>query len=146
MLSNTCKHAIRAVTYIASRPDNYGKIAPKEISEALNIPTPYMAKILQILARNKILFSKKGPNGGFLLMRDAKEISIYDIINATDGNGLFTNCAVHNKPCRCSDSEKSPCLLHEEYTRIRIEIAELFTGKKVDSLVKSLSETGDIEI
>jgi len=69
MLSNTCKYGIRAVIYLALHNAEEKKIGIKEISSELNIPTPFLGKILQMLAKNKMLISTKGPNGGFGLDR-----------------------------------------------------------------------------
>jgi Rrf2 family iron-sulfur cluster assembly transcriptional regulator len=57
MLSNTCKYAIRAVVYISVFGSKEKKTGIKEISEKLEIPTPFLGKILQSLARNKVLTS-----------------------------------------------------------------------------------------
>ena len=42
----------------------------KQISSDLDLPTPFLAKILQQLAKQKILSSSKGPHGGFSLLKD----------------------------------------------------------------------------
>ena len=68
MLSNSCKYGIRAVVYLASRHTK-SNIGIKEISGDLGLPSPFLAKILQQLAKHKILNSVKGPNGGFTLKR-----------------------------------------------------------------------------
>ena len=65
MLSNTCKYAIRAVVYLSVYGSDQKMIGIKEISAALDIPSPFLSKILQTLARKKILHSIKGPHGGF---------------------------------------------------------------------------------
>jgi Rrf2 family protein len=146
MLSNSCKYGIRAVTYIASRPKGTGNVGLKEIADALGLPTPFLAKILQLLARQKILGSTKGPHGGFVLQKDPKEIRLYDIVKAIDGDDLFTNCVMHNHACKCSDAEKAPCLLHDEYTKIRVNLARLFTSKTIANVVRSVNSSGQIEI
>ena len=55
MLSNSCRYGIRAVIYLAGHPENGGKIGIKKISNDLDLPTPFLAKILQQLAKQKIL-------------------------------------------------------------------------------------------
>jgi Rrf2 family protein len=146
MLSNSCKYGIRAIAYIASRPGESGNIGLKEISGALGIPTPFLAKILQLLTKRKILGSTKGPHGGFVLQKAPEEITLFDIVKAIDGDDLFVNCVMHNHACKCSDKEKSPCLLHDEYTAIRISIAKLFTNKTIANVAESLKSSGEIEI
>lgn len=146
MLSNSCKYGIRAITYIASKHEKPGNTGLKEIASALNLPTPFLAKILQLLVKRKILVSAKGPRGGFILQKSPSEISLYDIVEAIDGNDLFVNCVMLNKTCKCSDKEKSPCLLHGEYIKIRADLVSLFRGRTIANVVDSVRNSEDIEI
>ena len=88
MLSNTCKYGLRAIVYIAGKSNNGEKIGIKRISSDLDLPMPFLAKILQSLARQKILLSSKGPNGGFSLARDPKEIYLIEVVTAIDGEDV----------------------------------------------------------
>ena len=84
MLSNTCKYAIRALIYLAKNASGDQKIGIKKISEDLGIPSPFLGKILQSLAKQKILSSTKGPHGGFGMGMKAKDIRLYDIVVIID--------------------------------------------------------------
>lgn len=55
------------------------------LSTELSIPKSFLAKILQALAKKGILKSYKGVNGGFMLNRDAKDISMLEIMSAVEG-------------------------------------------------------------
>lgn len=146
MLSSSCKYGIRAVTYIASRSKDKEKVGIKQIAEDLNLPTPFLAKILQLLAKQKILSSSKGPHGGFSLMRSPKDITLLDIISTIDGNDLFENCIIHNTTCSCVGSENLICPIHDEYSKIRQNLYRLFTKKTIFSLVKAADKTEQITI
>ena len=100
MLSNTCRYGIRAVMYLASRQSGNTMTGITRISEDLNLPTPFLAKILQQLAKHKILNSLKGPHGGFSLMKDPNKISLFDIVRIIDGDDIFNNCIIHNNTCK----------------------------------------------
>ena len=146
MLSSSCKYGIRAVTYIASKQKEGRKIGIKQISEDLDLPSPFLAKILQQLAKNKILSSTKGPHGGFSLLKDPGEISIMDIINVIDGKDLFENCLLHNTTCKCVDESKLACPLHSSYAGINEDLMKLFSSNNIKNLVKSFNKSGDIAI
>lgn len=146
MLSSSCKYGIRAVTYIASKSKDNEKVGIKKISEDLNLPTPFLAKILQLLAKQKILSSSKGPHGGFSLLRHPKEITLLDIITTIDGKDLFENCIIHNTTCSCVGEEKLICPIHEEYSKTRFNLIKLFTRKTIYSLVKSANKTEQVTI
>jgi Rrf2 family transcriptional regulator, iron-sulfur cluster assembly transcription factor len=146
MLSSSCKYGIRAVAYIASQSKNNVKIGIKQISEDLNLPTPFLAKILQLLAKQKILSSSKGPHGGFSLLKDPKSITLLDIIVIIDGRDLLENCIIHNTTCSCVGEEGLVCPLHDEYSRIRENIVRLFSKKTIYSIVRSVNNNEEIII
>ncbi len=136
MLSNSCRYGIRAVIYIASQPLSSGKTGIRKISSDLDLPTPFLAKILQQLAKHKILSSSKGPHGGFSLEKDPRKITLLDIVNTIDGNDVFTNCVVHNGSCEYVEKDKKHCPLHEDYEKTRADLIKLFSNKTIYDLVK----------
>jgi Rrf2 family iron-sulfur cluster assembly transcriptional regulator len=146
MLSSSSKYGIRAVTYIASQSKNNSKIGIKKISEDLNLPTPFLAKILQLLARQKILSSSKGPHGGFSLLKDPKKITLLDIIKTIEGNDIFDNCIIHNMPCKSVDEHKIKCPIHDDYAKVGSSLVKFFSNKTIYSLVKATNQKEKISI
>lgn len=110
MLSNTSKYAIRAVIYLELYSSSVKKIGIKEISEELDIPTPFLGKILQMLAKHEVLDSTKGPHGGFNLKKPAMDISLMEIIEIIDGTNAFNQCVIRTSGC----SHENPCSLHDK--------------------------------
>jgi Rrf2 family transcriptional regulator, iron-sulfur cluster assembly transcription factor len=135
MLSNTSKYAIRAAIYIALNSKNGEKIEIKRIAGALNMPYPFLAKILQVLAKQKLLLSTKGPNGGFSLARDPQKISLYEIVTITDGTDIFDKCLISLRSC---NEENSPCPVHDKFAPVREEIKELFRKQTLASLAADI--------
>ena len=136
MLSSSCRYGIRAVIYLASQPVANGKTGIKQISLALGLPQPFLAKILQLLAKQKILSSSKGPHGGFNLVKDAQDITLLDIVRTIDGENIFTDCVMHNGSCESVGEDKRNCPLHEDYEKIRVDLIKLFSNKTIYDLVK----------
>lgn len=135
MLSNSCRYGIRAVIYLASQPISGGKTGIKKISSDLGLPTPYLAKILQQLAKQKILSSSKGPHGGFSILKDPRKIALIDIVYSIDGYDTFTSCIMHNGTCQGVEKEVKHCPLHKEYEKSRKELLKLFSTKTIHDLV-----------
>jgi Rrf2 family iron-sulfur cluster assembly transcriptional regulator len=146
MLSNSCRYGIRAVIYLASQPEAIGKTGIKKISNDLNLPTPFLAKILQLLAKQKILSSSKGPHGGFSLLKDPQKITILDIVNTIDGNEIFTNCVMHNGSCEGVEKDKKHCPLHEDYEKTRTDLVNMFRSKTIYDLVRRANNAELISI
>jgi Rrf2 family protein len=135
MLSNTCKYAIRACIFLALEENKDKIIGIKEISKTLNIPTPFLGKIMQVLAKNKILHSVKGPNGGFCLAMDPAQIKLMDIVNIIDGPDFFTSCLIGVASC---SSEEQHCPIHPKYSPIREELKNLFNEQDIRSLANEI--------
>lgn len=146
MLSSSCRYGIRAIIYIANQPRERKNTGIKQISKDLDIPTPYLAKILQQLAKHKILDSSKGPHGGFSLLKEPKKITLLDIVRTIDGDDIFNNCIIHNKTCKSVDKHKNPCPVHDEYSAIRNELIGIFNRTTIHDLVNRINETKKIII
>ena len=146
MLSNSCRYGIRAMVYLASQPLSGGKTGIKKISSDLGLPTPFLAKILQQLAKQKILSSSKGPHGGFSLLKDPRKIALIDIVNSIDGRDVFTNCVMHNGSCEGVEKDKKHCPLHEDYEKTRTELIKLFSVKTIHDLVVRADNSESISI
>ena len=136
MLSNTSKYAIRAVIYLALNAGEEKKIGIKQISKDLKIPTPFLGKILQTLAKQKLLSSTKGPHGGFGLGKSAEEIALIDIVDIIDGQDIFNKCLIRLEDC----NHKEPCSMHDKYVEIRKNLMTLFQKEKVSELVEEIIE------
>ncbi len=75
-------------------------IGAEQLANELNIPKSFLAKILQSLAKQDILESRKGAHGGFVLARDIHEISIRSIILAAEGKApTVFDCTSYSHAC-----------------------------------------------
>ena len=126
MLSNTCKYAIRAVIYLAVNEKKDKKIGIKVISKELDLPTPFLGKILQMLTKNKLLDSTKGPHGGFSLAKKADKISLLDIVKIVDGLDFFHTCLIGVKVCEDDPKKMELCPFHDKLDTLRDEMYEQF--------------------
>lgn len=135
MLSGTCKYALRAVIFLAVNTQEGEKIGIKKISRELDIPTPFLSKILQTLAKHKILSSTKGPSGGFGMGRPAEDIYLIDIVEIIDGRDIFSQCVIGVK--KCSEIEV-PCVLHSRYAHYREKIKKLFENSTIADLAEDV--------
>jgi Rrf2 family protein len=140
MLSNTSKYAVRAVIYLALNGTKDTKIGIKQISKDLEIPTPFLGKILQSLAKHKLLASTKGPHGGFSLGKNPYDISLMDIVEIIDGLDSFDMCVLGLKTCTESHTN---CPVHSDYSTIREQLKRLFQSENIGILVEKIktSET-----
>lgn len=136
MLSATCKYGIRAVIFIASKPEQKSNTGLKEIAEKLKIPQPYLAKIFQLLARKKILHSTKGPHGGFYLLVPSSRLTLMDIIDAIDGRNFFDSCYITGERCNFDKPDDGVCVLHNDLRMEKVRLEKFFSSKTVEAIVR----------
>ena len=144
MLSNTCKYAIRAVIYLAMNAEEGKKIGIRKISKSLEIPAPFLGKIMQTLAKHKLLSSTKGPHGGFALNRSADDISLFDIVEIIDGVDLFHECFIGLEICTHNPEYKKTCAFHPKYDPLRSKIINLFKQQTIANLADGIGDMKNI--
>ena len=70
------------------------------LSKELSIPKSFLAKILQALAKNEILRSYKGVNGGFVLEENPRDVSLLRVMSSVEGKApAVFDCAASEKDC-----------------------------------------------
>lgn len=144
MFSKTCEYGLRAVIFIAQKSNLDTKLSIATISEAIDSPQPFTAKILQQLTKNKIVKSIKGPNGGFFIdKKELKNITLSNIVQVLDGDTIYTGCGLGLHQC----NENKPCPVHFKFIDIRNDLRKMlesttlleFYGDKnlIDSFLKN---------
>ena len=86
----------------------------------LHIPTAFLAKLLQILAKKKAICSAKGPGGGFYITPENLKAPLADIVRYIDGGDKFSICLLGIRSC----SEETPCPMHYAVKPFRDEFLQ----------------------
>ncbi len=146
ILSNACKYGIRALIFLALTDNKHKNIGIKTIAKKLDIPTPFLSKILQNLAKHNILLSTKGPHGGFQLAKDPKTIKMIDIVLIIDGDDVFETCLISLKSCNTRDHNHKPCPVHKKFLPIQKQLISLFTNESISNLAEDIEAGNIIEI
>ncbi|HYK89276.1 MAG TPA: Rrf2 family transcriptional regulator [Acidobacteriota bacterium] len=114
LFSRSAEYGIRAMTFLATLPP--GRLAgAREISEAERIPMAFLWKILQNLAKRKLIRSFKGQRGGYELAQPADHLTLRMILEATDSADRIGNCVLGLPNC----SDENACPLHEAWKELR---------------------------
>ncbi len=133
--SRSAEYAIRAFVHLASVPE--GKYAMvKQIAEDADIPSHFLAKILQQLARKGFLRSSKGPTGGFCLRVSPNDLSILNIVDAVDGLSDFERCPAGMAEC----NDQAPCGMHDSWKALRNRIMEYLERTTIEDLAKGFEQ------
>lgn len=85
MVSAKGRYALRVFLDLAQNQGD-GYVALSEVSKRQDVSLKYLETIVATLVRGGLLRSQRGMSGGYRLSRDAKDISVYQIFNLTEGS------------------------------------------------------------
>jgi Rrf2 family protein len=129
IFSSPVQYAIRAMTYLGEQ--EAGKLSStREISEAMDIPLPYLAKIINRLSRRRLVTARRGPSGGIMLARPASRITVADIVDAMGETLNNPRCILGIAEC----GDSTPCPVHDSWKKVR----ELLTRNLHEQTVREL--------
>ncbi|MCI0454300.1 MAG: Rrf2 family transcriptional regulator [Candidatus Dadabacteria bacterium] len=96
-VSRTLDYAVRSLTYLSKDP--IGRFNIKEISQNQHIPLNYLAKIMRKLVNKGIVRSMVGPEGGYVLRKSPREITLREVYEAIEGEFRMIDCMEKDSIC-----------------------------------------------
>ncbi|RAJ15049.1 RrF2 family transcriptional regulator [Olleya aquimaris] len=137
MFSKACEYGIRATIFIAKNSAEGKRVSPKEISEEINSPQAFTAKILQALVKNNLIKSVQGAYGGFEIDKNKiSKIKLAQIVNAIDGDSIYIGCGLGLDKC----DENHPCPVHDKFKEIREGLRALLENTNLEELALNIKK------
>ena len=91
-ISAKARYGLATMTYFSLRYPYQLKFTVSEVSESLQISKIYLEQVFTQLRKAGIVQATKGPQGGYSLTRKPEEITVFEVLDATE-TGLFENTA-----------------------------------------------------
>jgi Rrf2 family protein len=137
-LSTRCRYATLALFDIAfhSRGE---PTQVRQIAERQDIPVRFLEQIFQDLKRAELVDGKRGRNGGYYLKRAPEEISLADVVRATDGPLELSFCASDDGEHFGGDGRSVPAAVWSE---VSARVNEVFAGFTMADLVARAEAAG----
>jgi Rrf2 family protein len=102
VLSNKAKYGLKALLVLAAE-DGKGPVLGSELADREGLPKKFLEAILVELKRHRLVVSKKGKGGGYMLSRPPTEITFGDIIRALDGPLAAVPCVSKTAYMPCAE-------------------------------------------
>ncbi|HEY0883215.1 MAG TPA: Rrf2 family transcriptional regulator [Archangium sp.] len=129
-ISRKIEYGTRAMLYLASLPDGM-TTSFREIARQMDIPEEFLAKILKILVKAKLVKSVRGSHGGYSLALPASQVSFLDVIEAVEGPVSVNVCTEPGEGgCRFTNA----CSMYGVWAQGQERMLEVYRGTKLDKL------------
>jgi FeS assembly SUF system regulator len=107
------------------------------LAERSHLELPTVSKVLKLLVKTNLVNSYRGASGGYTLERDAKDISVADIIAAIEGPIAMTECSVEEGLC----AQEEICSLRGNWQRISVAVAKAMQGVSLAEMAQPVEAT-----
>jgi Rrf2 family protein len=139
-LSTKSRYGLRALFDIAYNSGNMPSQI-QDISRRQQISPRYLEQIFQSLKRGGILKSKRGPQGGYMLAKAPDQITVADILRATEGDLVLVECAPKRKKKEACAFDGS-CVTQTVWLEVSGKLDEFFATITLKSLCERGQEIG----
>ncbi|MEE8564253.1 MAG: Rrf2 family transcriptional regulator [Atribacterota bacterium] len=130
LITRNTDYAVRALCCIAEQEKNI--VSTDQMVQNLQMPRPFLRKILQILNKKGLLNSYKGKGGGFALALPPEKISLIDVMKIFQGPTRLNECKFKKSDCPYT----SDCLLKKKIDEIEKEVVIKLKAITIASIIK----------
>jgi Rrf2 family nitric oxide-sensitive transcriptional repressor len=127
MISQTLEYALRAAVHLAGEA---GSRTTADIAIATRVPTAYLAKVLQQLARAGIVRGQRGPSGGFVLKMAPEKVTMWHVMDAVEPLRRIREC-----PLDLKTHKSRLCPLHRTLDEAIANLEKTFKGITIAQLI-----------
>ena len=139
-LSKKADYGLIALKHLAQHAEE--SVSARQIADHYHIPAELLAKVLQRLVRKGLLVSQQGMNGGYVLARNARNISALEVIRAIDGPLFITSCGDEKHGCYQSPK----CNVREPLRKVNESIQQVLTRISIADMREHPQEAEDTEL
>ena len=143
-LSTKSRYGLRALFDIAYNCGNM-PAQIQDISRRQQISPRYLEQIFQSLKRAGILKSKRGPQGGYCLAKKPEEITVLDVLCATELDVILVDCTGVTPKKRRRKNEcpfEGQCVTQTVWEEATTLLNKLFSGITLQTLCQRGQEMG----
>lgn len=124
------RYGVRTMLEIALHDDPTG-IFQKDIAKNQDISVRYLDHIIAALKTKGLIYNSRGRKSGYILAKEPKDITLYDIHNAFEPGINIVDCLAINKECEKENS----CASKFFWDELNELIVNYLSGKTLQDLV-----------
>jgi FeS assembly SUF system regulator len=129
ILSKLADYGVIVATHLAANPAR--QLTAAAVADEVRLPRATVAKILKALAHAGLVAATRGAAGGYRLARDARSITVAEVVAAIDGDIGLTQCSVHVAECTRTDY----CPTRPHWTAINRAVEQALSAVSLDAML-----------
>jgi Rrf2 family protein len=130
MISQTVEYALRAIVTIANHDGR--PCTAKRIAEITQVPSAYLSKLMQGLVRSGLVNSQRGLHGGFVLTKDASDLTIWEVLDAVEPIKRIAEC-----PLGFKSHGNELCPLHRRLDDAMEVVEQMFRETTIEEMISA---------
>ncbi len=128
-LTRAADYAVRVLVHLAALPAHQRALLPA-LARATDASESFLSKVLQALARAKMISSRRGQSGGFEILPRGRQASMYAVIEAIDGPIRLNVCLLAGKSC----GRKLCCPAHPVWVEAQKAMLDVLIRTRIGEL------------
>ena len=140
-ISTQSRYGLRALFDIAYHSAGLSTQV-KDISSRQDISARYIEQIFQRLKRAGIIESIRGPSGGYYLARKVDQITVGDVVRATEGNIELVHCNGSRKSPKKACDRMSQCVVRDVWLEASRRLMTYLDSVTLEDLCKEAQSKG----
>ncbi|MGK2944088.1 MAG: RrF2 family transcriptional regulator [Desulfuromonadales bacterium] len=139
-MSTKAQYAVRAMVNLNLHSGG-SPVTLRDISLRESISLTYLEQLFVKLRRGNIVKSVRGPGGGYLLARPAREIQVDEIIDSVEESLVPVSCMDQKNGCVCDDQCVTHNVWHGLAERIRQFLASITLADLTEEAQRKLTQS-----
>ncbi|MCL1787009.1 MAG: Rrf2 family transcriptional regulator [Defluviitaleaceae bacterium] len=134
LLTKECDYGLRVIRTLSDGQ----KRTVQVVCDTEHIPHKYAYKILKKLQKAGLVQNKRGPDGGYYLVKPLNTFTLYDVINAIDERLFLFECLRGGAQCPRNTGD-APCTFHHELERLQNMLISEMQSKSMEEMLPTIS-------
>jgi Rrf2 family protein len=126
-------YAVRVILALAKYGEGT-RLSSAAIQQEMLIPKAFMSRIVAQLARDGLVNTYAGRDGGLMLPRPPSQITLKDVVEAFEGPILLSECMQANGEDDCPF--RSNCPVRSKWGRVQVAMMREMASITFEDLVK----------
>jgi Rrf2 family protein len=137
MISQKAKYALRALIAL-SRAEAGHALVIGEIASEQKIPKKFLEQILLDLKRHGIVTSRRGKDGGYLMLQRPEEVTFGQVLRLVDGPVALLPCLSKIDYRRCEDcQDESSCEIRKVFAQVAQSTRAVLDGTSLADVLSN---------